>query len=79
MMPIRIKCLRMLFRRATYSLLTGFENFGNNYNGSSIEYAIGNNIVLFPLNFENTDAALCQHLYVNKKCELCGCYLFTSA
>lgn len=64
MMPIRKKCLRMLFRRAAYSLLTGFENFDNNYNGRNIEYAVCNSTVLFPLNFENMDAALCQYLYV---------------
>lgn len=72
MMPMRKKCLRMLFRRATYSLLIGFENFGNNFNERSIEYAVYNGIVLFPLNFDSMDASLCQHLYVNKTCELLG-------
>lgn len=65
----------MLFRRATYSLLTGFENFDNNYNGRNIEYAICNSTVLFPLNFENMDAALCQYLYVKKNVNFMVIYL----
>lgn len=74
MIPTRKKVLEGAFQNtvATYSLLTGFENFGNNYDGRGIEYSVYNIIVLLLLNFKNRDAALCQHLYANKKCELIG-------
>lgn len=44
----------MLFRIAPYSLLTGFETLGNNYDGGG-KHAVCNIIILLlHLNFENS-------------------------
>lgn len=73
MMPTRKKVLEDAFqnRIATYSLLTGFENFGNNYE-RGIEYVACIIIVPLLLNFKNMNAAFCQNLNVNKKGDLIG-------